>query len=334
MPFLENVSQVLLSAMIFLTAVGDGPAVGGVDQESALAVVNDVFRPAVMGGDNRQTGGRRFEQRESEGFGQGSIDKDAPSFGGDPVEFGHLVLEVVLFRNRHFTVKIELVHQQQHVGKNIPLIFLHLLDIFAKPGKNGQVGHGLQFQVMAVGLDQPRDVLALVRPTEGEDKRAVRMHEETVEFLKHRGPGVHSLLALLGLRQQVMIEGVELVDVQAGGDDAELRNLPVAVHSVLLFDFLAGARYDQVGAFKDIFFSVDPLVDLVLPDDVALGHAFVEQFLFFTPPQRVSGVNERYSEKARQLHGNVAGIRIVTVHQVRNGVFALDKLDGLVGVLV
>ena len=287
-----------------------------------------------MGGDNRQTGGRRFEQREPEGFGQGGIDKDAPSFGGDPVEFGHLVLEVVFFRNRHFTVKVELVHQQQHVGENISFIFLHQLDVFAEPGKNGQVGHGLQLQVMAVGLDQPRDVLALVRSAKGENKRAVRMHEETVEFLKHGGSGVHSFLAPLGLRQQVMVEGVELVDVQAGRYDVEVWNLPVAVHSVLLFDFLAGARYNQVGAFQHIFFSVDPLVDLVLPDDVALRHAFVEQFLFFAPSKRVSGVNERDSEKARQLHGNVAGIRIVAVHQVRNGVFALDKFDGLVGVLV
>ncbi len=48
-----------------------------IDQQSVLAIGNDVARPAVVGGHDRQPGGARFQQRQSERFGQRRVDEHA-----------------------------------------------------------------------------------------------------------------------------------------------------------------------------------------------------------------------------------------------------------------
>jgi hypothetical protein len=53
---------------------GDGLRVAGIDEEPVAAGLDDVVRPAAVGGDQRQARRRSFEQRQAEGLVQRRVD--------------------------------------------------------------------------------------------------------------------------------------------------------------------------------------------------------------------------------------------------------------------
>ena len=75
----------------------------------------------------------------------------------------------MLLRNGQLAVKVKSVHEQQHFRQDIAFILLHLADVFPDPGKNGQIGNGLQLLVLGVSVDQTTYILALVWPAQGRE---------------------------------------------------------------------------------------------------------------------------------------------------------------------
>lgn len=88
------------------------------------------------------------------------------------------------------------------------------------------------------------DVLAFVRAAEGQNQGLFRVQEKAVELLKQFGLGIQSVFAALGLRQHVVVVGVEFFDVDPRWEDPEIGQLPVLVHPVLLANLLVGAGDD------------------------------------------------------------------------------------------
>jgi len=182
----------------------------------------------------------------------------------------------VFFGNGHIAVEVITVQPQEHVRENLALIVRHAFDILADPGENGQVRHGLQIQVFAVGAHQPHNVLALVRPAEGQDEGLVRRAEKAVQLLQHRSPREHGgFVPVAVLGEHIPVVGIKPLHVQPRRDDREIGGPLVRVKTVLLLDLLVGAGDDQVRLVQEFLLDGDALVDLVAPVEVDGGNTVV-----------------------------------------------------------
>ena len=252
--------------------VGHGPAIQGVDQEPVLAVADDVDRTAVLGGDQRQSACRGFQEGQSEGLGQGRIDKDASGTGDEPIDLGHL-LGAMVFGGRNLAVEIVGVDGQQDVRQNGSRALVEVANIVSVAGDNQQVGECLELGRFAVGLEQCDDVLAVIGPGKSQNQRLGGLIQEAVDV---RGKTD---------RRTVCGRWVKLDQVGARRDHDHALGLVVIVEDVLLLDLVVGAGDDQLRRAQDALLGLDATHHVVACIDLLAVEPGGEQALAFIAPQ-------------------------------------------------
>ena len=229
----------------------------GVDEFAALAVADDIHRPAVFGCHHRQAAGRGFQQGQSEGLGERGVDED-PAPGGDhTVDFGH-VCGPVMLGHGHPPVQVIGIHDQQQVGQHCLGAVFQVAYIVAIAGNYQQVGGLLQLRVFAIGVEQGRQVLALVGTGQGQDQGFVGVAEKAVD-----GAAEAECVTWPGW--------VELLQVGAGRYDHHALRVVVVVQPVLLLDLVVGAGDHQVGIGQHGLLGVDAALDVVGTGDLLPG---------------------------------------------------------------
>jgi hypothetical protein len=202
----------------------------------------------------------------------------------------------MLLGDGHFPVEVVFVHHQQHPGEHFPFVVLHGVDVFSNAGEHRQVGHGPEFQILAVGAYESGDVFSFVGPAKRQNQGLFRLTEKPVHLFSQRGLGIHDILAHVAVGEHVVIEGVEFVDVDARGNNGILRDLLVLVETVLGPHLLPGAGDDEIRVGQNVFFHGDAAIDFVFLDDIRFLHAVGQQFLQLGASQGMPGVDEGQAE--------------------------------------
>ncbi len=304
---------------------GNVLGIRGFDQNTVAAVGHDIHRPAVVGGHDRQTAGRGLDQGDAERLHQRRVDENAMALGTDPVKLGDLGGEIMLFGNRQLTVKIVMIHLQQHIGEHLALVFFHGGDVAANACKNGQVGDGLQLRAGAVRLDQAADILAVIGPAQRQDKGFVGVDPEAVQFSEQGYADLLDFFAEQFAVELRVIKRIESIQVDTGRDHGKAIVAAVVVEAILLIDFLPGRGDNQFGPVDDFFLNLDPGRHLVLAVYSVFAEPFPEEFFLLASAQRMTGEDKVRVKGVGQPHRNIARIGIVAVKHIRGPRLRFDK---------
>ena len=214
-------------------------------------------------------------------------------------------------------IEIVAVDEQQDVGQYRLGAAVHVANIVTTAGNDQQIGRRLQRRRFAKDLDQSKYVLALVRPGQGKDQRLVRRGEETLQLIGE----TDSLTRLRGMK---------LGQIGTRRDDGHACRVIIIVQPVLFLDFVVGAGDDQVGVGQHLLLGIDAPRHVVDLFDLAPRQALGQQPFSLVPPQRVAGMDQRYAQQIGQAHADVAGIGIVTVHQIRQTWLLVEPVEQVV----
>ncbi len=113
-----------------LHRLAQGPQVGDIHQQAMAALLQDLARPAIVGGDHRQAAGAGLQQGEPKGFGERRVDEYPAQAGGPAVDRRYLMAQVLLGIG-HRSVEIKAIHQLKQLLEHLPLGALQLAGVLA-----------------------------------------------------------------------------------------------------------------------------------------------------------------------------------------------------------
>src|SRR5690606_4363782 len=142
-----------------------------IDVEARYAVLDDLQRAAVTGGEGGQARHHRLDDGQAERFEQGRLHEHAAPFGDVAVQFSCDVLVQAQSEPARLAVQGVAVHQFVHAGDLFLFLVIARLRLVHVPGDHQQVRLPTQPRAASVPLHQAGDVLDAVEPRHGEDQR-------------------------------------------------------------------------------------------------------------------------------------------------------------------
>ena len=161
-------------AQQFQQGVGNGVPVEWIDQDAVVAVADDVHRPAILCGDQRQPARGRLQERETEGLCQGRIDEHTAALDHQAIDLRDLVLAELL-RHGDASVEVVGVDPDQQLGQHRLRTLFEISYVVAVAGNDQEVRDLLQGLGFPISLEQGLVVLARIGPGQGQDQRLVRV---------------------------------------------------------------------------------------------------------------------------------------------------------------
>ena len=272
-----------------------GLRVERVDQEPVAQPTDDVVGTAMGGGDDRQTGGRRFQKGQAERFVEGDVGEHAARAAGMGVDGGNVGL-LVMARHGHVAVEAVTVAQVEQFLENGTMLRLFRADVLARAGDDDQVRPVAQVAA-GEGFHEAGQVLLPNRPGDRQHDRQVGPRERAFDEGAKRWAHV-----VVGKRGKVAAGRVQQ-------DRSATRAGPHGgIKAVLPFRLVARRHDDAVG-FRQ---------DAVLRRDAA-GKRRVRftHGLRLDAAQRVPGEHEGQAQTALELQGDRARVGVVRVDHVR-----------------